>query len=55
MPDEKEIPPEEMWGDDEALMRWFDDVKMRRANPDSARMESIPEMNDNELTKQLGL
>ena len=55
MPDESEIPPEEMWGDDESLMRWFDSVKANRANPGSARMETIPDMQDNELTKQLGL
>jgi hypothetical protein len=54
MPDESEIPPEEMWGDDESLMRWFKDVKVRRENPGAA-METIPEMEDNDLVKQLGL
>lgn len=52
MPDEKEIPPQEMWGDDETLIRWFEDVKARRQNPEST--ETIPEMTDNELTKDLG-
>ena len=54
MPDEDEIPPQEMWGDDESLMRWFEDVKVRRANP-GAQMETIPDMQDNELVNQLGL
>jgi len=43
-----------MWGDDDALMRWFEDVKVRRQNPGS-QMETIPDMQENELTKQLGL
>jgi hypothetical protein len=55
MPDEEEIPPQEMWGDDDALMRWFEDVKARRQNPGSGPMETIPDMQENELTKQLGL
>jgi hypothetical protein len=55
MPDEGEIPPQEMWGDDDALMRWFEDVKVRRQNPGSGPMETIPDMQENELTKQLGL
>jgi len=54
MPDEDEIPPQEMWGDDDSLMKWFEDVKVRRANP-GERMEKIPDMEDNELVNQLGL
>lgn len=41
-----------MWGNDEALISWFDNVKARRANPDSQSMEPIPDMQENELTKQ---
>jgi len=54
IPNEDDIPPQEMWGDDEALIRWFDDVKVRRENPGSS-MEKIPDMEDNELVNQLGL
>jgi hypothetical protein len=54
MPNEDEIPPQEMWGDDDSLMKWFEDVKTRRQNPGVA-METIPDMEENELIQQLGL
>lgn len=44
-----------MWGNDEALVAWFEDIKAMRANPDSTPMEPIPDMQENELTKQLRL
>jgi hypothetical protein len=54
MPSEEEVPPQEIWGDDDALMQWFEDIKVRRANPGSS-MEKIPDMQENELASQLGL
>jgi hypothetical protein len=53
MPSEDEIPPEEMWGHDEQLTAWFEDVKRARANPQ--QMETIPDMTENELAAELGL
>lgn len=55
MPTEEEVPPQEMWGHDEALTKWFEDVKRSRDSTGSPAMETIPDMNDNELTSQLGL
>ena len=55
MPDEDEIPPEEMWGNDEQLIQWFEDIKARRASRDNPSMEPIPDMQDNELSKQFRL
>lgn len=56
MPSEDEVPPEEMWGHDEGLIQWFKDVKAKRENSSgSSTMETIPDMNENELTNQLGL
>lgn len=52
---EDEQPPEEMWGNDEALIAWFEEIKRQRANPDSRGMEPIPDMQENELTKQFRL
>ena len=54
MPSEEEIPPEEMWGHDAALAKWFEDIKVRRANP-GTQMETIPDMTDNALAAELGL
>lgn len=41
-----------MWGNDEALIAWFEEVKRKRANPDSSSMEPIPDMQENELSKR---
>lgn len=49
---EDEQPPEEMWGNDDQLVSWFEEVKRQRANPDSTRMEPIPDMQENELAKR---
>ena len=35
-----------MWGDDEALELWFDDVKKSRVGSDGASMEKVPEASD---------
>jgi len=49
------VPPEEIWGNDDRLIKWFEDIKVRRANPDNSRMEPIPDMQENELTKRFNL
>jgi hypothetical protein len=41
-----------MWGNDEKLIAWFEDIKVRRANPDNSAMEPIPDMQENELSKR---
>lgn len=42
---EEDVPPEEYWGDDEAIREWFEAVKQRRRDPNAAseqRMEKVP-------------
>jgi pimeloyl-ACP methyl ester carboxylesterase len=55
IPNEEDQPPELIWGNDDRLIAWFDEVKFRRQNPDNSRMEPIPDMQQNDLSKRLGL
>lgn len=52
IPDEKEQPPELIWGNDDALTAWFEDVKFRREHPDNQPVEQV-DMQQNDLTRRL--
>lgn len=39
---EDDRPPDHIWGNDDLLRDWFDDVKLRRAHPDN-QMERVPD------------
>lgn len=46
---EEDVPPEEYWGDDEAIGEWFEAVKQRRKNPDAVtdeKLEEVPMMSN---------
>lgn len=51
-----DIPPENIWGNDDALEAWFEDIKIRRGNADSS-MERVPDppqgMTSNALVDEL--
>ena len=46
-----EVPPKRIWGDDERLQEWFDEVRRRRASGDSSKQIEDPV--DNEAAKGL--
>lgn len=51
---EDERPPSHIWGNDEALIAWFDEVEFRRKNPDKDRMEDVEApMQQNDLAARL--
>lgn len=52
---EEDIPPEEIWHHGKRLEEWFEAVKHRRENPDSAPHEVIEDapMTQNELTAEV--
>jgi hypothetical protein len=53
---EEDQPPEQYWGDDDALKEWFEAVKQRRkdrANGDSSEpLEEVPQVS-NEWAREL--
>lgn len=58
---EDDVPPEEMWGNDDALAEWFEEVKIRHKSADTPS-ERIPEPEEpqqgfthNTLIDELGL
>lgn len=55
---EADQPPENIYGNDRALLSWFEQVRYLRENPDSPGMERVPEappMERNSLMDDLGL
>jgi hypothetical protein len=49
---EDEQPPQLIWGNDDALEKWFADVKLRRDNPHMEPIQDAP-MTQNALTADL--
>ena len=54
------MPPEEMWGNDDLLGEWFDEVKIRRKSADNSPTERVPDpppqgFTNNSLIDDLGL